>query len=358
MHNKDLIIQYIINKSITQKLKERKENFYVQMNVTNKCSDNCFHCYLKGKHFISDEVSALDFIEIIEQVDRWANKKSKRLVIDLIGGDPLCKADINMILEYLFSKKIIYGLKGNPYLLLDKIEYLKSLNCSSYQMSLDGLEETHDLLRSEGSYKSTLAAIKLLNIHHIPVNIKFTLSGKNVHDLWPLLYKLYEEGVKIASFSVARYYEKDGNGFHVSEEYYDESLKKLIDFYSMQIENNDIRIFINLKEHLWIPYLAKKEYLLADFYKLVDDTPYLSSCSMLSMNSTFITSDGYYDVCPKIPNFGKEKNFDDYMEKKNKFLNKVKDTSCIGCSYRKMCLGCLAFHMPFKYQKDCDCFLF
>ena len=358
MGDNSLLIQYMVNKALMQRLMTRKEIFYVQMNVTNHCSDNCWHCYLKGKHNIPDEAGISDFVEILKQVREWAEKHSKRLVVDLIGGDPLSKPHIDKLLEYLAQEKINDGIKGNPYLLGKYIDRLVSMRCKRYQMSLDGLEETHDMIRSKNSFQATLSAIKLLNEHQMPVTIKYTLSAKNSGQLWPLLYNLYEHDIRISSFLVARYHDQRGESFHVSKTYYDETFKHLTEFYNMQIENKDVKIYINLKEHLWIPYLSKKKYLFKDYYELLEKNPFLSSCSMISSNSTIITSDGYYDVCPKISGFGKIKNIYEYMKKKEIYLEEVKNRACLGCEVRKLCLGCLAFHTDSDIRKDCDCFYY
>ena len=76
-------------------------------------------------------------------------------------------------------------------------------------MSLDGLEKKHDMSRSLYSYKTTISAIKLLNKENIPVNIKYTINENNQSDLWPLLYELYQNDIRIAAFSVSRYCEQN-----------------------------------------------------------------------------------------------------------------------------------------------------
>ena len=126
----------------------------------------------------------------------------------------------------------------------------------------------------------------------------------------------------------------------------------------MQIEKKDIKIYINLKEHLWIPYLLQRKFILKEYINLIEENPYLSSCSMISSNSTFITSDGYYSVCPKIMNFKKTKNLENYMKEKEKFLENIINNSCLECTWKRFCLGCLAFHTNTGDRKDCDCFLF
>ena len=354
--NNNYRIQYMINKALLQKLKARSEMFYIQMNVTNHCSDNCWHCYLRGNHNLPYEVGVEEFIEILKQAKIWAESHSKRLIVDLIGGDPLLKPDIDMLLTYLSKENINYGIKGNPYLLAKNIERLVELQCRRYQMSLDGLETTHDAIRSPGSFQATLEAINLLYVHQMPVTIKYTMSEKNSTDLWELLYMLYEKNIHISNFLVARYHDKNGQGFHVSKQYYEETFERIKAFYDMQIQNHDVRIQIALKEHLWIPYLSGKQYLFKDFYDLLEKNPYLSSCSMISSNATVVTPEGYFDVCPKISGFCKTKDMKEYMERKQIFVNEIRRGACVGCEWRTVCLGCPAFYTRGSIQRDCDCF--
>lgn len=358
MQNYDLLIQYIINKELIQKLKARNNIFYVQMNVTNHCMENCWHCYLRGRQHLLQEAPARDFVRILEQTKEWATAHSKTLSVDLIGGDPLLKSDLDKILSYLANEKINYGIKGNPQMLTDHINNLINRQCKRYQMSLDGLQKTHDSIRSVGSFQATLKAVRLLNEHNMPVTIKYTMSERNCGDLWRLLYSLYENDYQISNFLVARYHQQNGDGFQVSEQYYEDAFEKLKSFYMMQLQNGDIRIHVGLKEHLWIPYLAKKQYLLKDFYELLERTPYLSSCSMISSNTTMITPEGYFDVCPKITSFDKTSDISVYMKRKYIFTETLKHDACKGCRWRTICLGCPAFYTKECTIKDRDCFLY
>lgn len=185
-----------------------------------------------------------------------------------------------------------------------------------------------------------------------------TLSKQNSTDLWPLLNMLYNQDIHISNFSVSRYYDANGHGFHVNRQYYDQAFKHLTDFYDKQIRNHDIRIHLSLKEHLWIPYLSQIQYLFQDFYDLLDKNPYLSSCSMIYNNATVITVDGYFDLCPKISGLCKAKNINEYMEKKEIFINNIKKKACVGCKWKTICLGCPAFYTEDQRMKDCDCFFY
>lgn len=360
MQNIDLLIKYYINKSYENKLKIRKQIQYFQLYVTNKCSEQCLHCYLKNN--TSNE---MNLSEIFKQIDIFildCIKNKKIPIIDLIGGDPFLRLDIKEILLYLLKKKIKFGIKGNPYF-IKKFKDLIKNNISFYQLSLDGMEKTHDFYRSKGSFNSTINAIRLLNELNIPVFIKFTLNQENEKELWTLLNYLYKNNLLIKSFSISRYYSEDftHSSFNSKEleNHFNNFIKIFIDFYTMQILKKQIKIHINLKEHLWYPYLHKNGFIFDEIHEKISKAKYGISCSLLSSNSTFLKSDGKFILCPKIPCKKDIYDLEVFNEYKSKFLKNILRKNCNGCFYKTVCLGCIAFSKQNNLNNiDFGCFLY
>lgn len=68
--------------------------------------------------------------------------------INFTGGDPLLREDIFDLIGYARKKGILVGILGNPnHLDYETACKLKKLGVSRYQVSIDGLEDTHDRLR-------------------------------------------------------------------------------------------------------------------------------------------------------------------------------------------------------------------
>ena len=93
---------------------------------------------------------------------------------------------------------------GNPFHLTDEVcRRLKDCGCVRYQMSIDGLEETHDWFRKPDSYKTTLDKVAMLNGAGIRSIIMTTVSDKNIDEVPQIIDAVVVAGAKVYAF--ARY---------------------------------------------------------------------------------------------------------------------------------------------------------
>ena len=66
----------------------------------------------------------------------------------ITGGDPILHPYFWRLLELLKEKSIPFTIMGNPFHLTDEVcKRLKSCGCQKYQLSLDGMRDTHDWFR-------------------------------------------------------------------------------------------------------------------------------------------------------------------------------------------------------------------
>ena len=75
--------------------------------------------------------------------------------------------------------------------------------CVKYQLSLDGLEKTHDMFRKPGSFKATLDAIKLIKESDMWAAVMTTVSKTNHEEIPDLIDLVDELGVDV--YAVGRY---------------------------------------------------------------------------------------------------------------------------------------------------------
>ncbi len=182
--------------------------FAIQWHITAKCEQKCQHCYsinsLRYSHDLEKELSLNDCILIVDSVIEFCSRAHAYPVFFITGGDPLLRQDFWELLNYFHSKEIPCHIMGNPnYLTMNCINQLLSLGVKSYQLSLDGLENTHDLIRGSGSFNFTVDGIKKLVSSSLRSIVMFTVSKINVQDLIPTYRFVSELGVDL--FSFARY---------------------------------------------------------------------------------------------------------------------------------------------------------
>ncbi|PIT93967.1 hypothetical protein COU00_01490 [Candidatus Falkowbacteria bacterium CG10_big_fil_rev_8_21_14_0_10_43_11] len=142
-------------------------SFGLQWHLTNECDQRCQHCYIWQKH----EKEGLQSTPTIKQCQfviddfiSFCNEMGVAPYFSITGGDPLLYSLIWDVLDLIHRKGIGFTILGNPFhLTSEKTERLRNLGCVSYQMSIDGLEKTHDYLRKPGSFRATLSALPILH---------------------------------------------------------------------------------------------------------------------------------------------------------------------------------------------------
>jgi hypothetical protein len=112
------------------------------------------------------------------KTSRPSARKANRLPYCYItGGDPILHPQFWALAEKLKTENIPFAILGNPFHLNDAVcKRLHDYGCRKYQLSLDGLRETHDRIRRPGSYDETLAAVPILRNAGIDVAIMATVS--------------------------------------------------------------------------------------------------------------------------------------------------------------------------------------
>lgn len=154
----------------------------IQWHITTDCQNRCEHCYVFDPATYDHErrrrLSLKEKLQVMEQFDAFGEKWGFSFSsVILMGGDPLLAPDWYPFAHALRQrgKKLRFG--GNPETLTpENIGRLKALGVRNYQLSLDGLEETHDAQRRPGSFRSTLEGIEKLAQAGIQVSVMGTLT--------------------------------------------------------------------------------------------------------------------------------------------------------------------------------------
>ena len=234
---------------------DMKQYFSFQWHITDECDQRCKHCYI----FSGDPCRKLDSMTWEQMEDTFYNcldfcKVYGRLpYFYLTGGDPILHPDFWRLLELFHEHGIPFTILGNPFHLNDQVCHeLKYYGCQKYQLSLDGLRETHDWFRKPGSFDCTLEKIGCINRAGIRSVIMTTVSKQNYMEVPGIIDAVVKAGVNIFAFS--RYVPSGGelDTSMTPQEY--RSLLAMCDKKFKEYEAEGCDTYFNKKDHLWALY--------------------------------------------------------------------------------------------------------
>lgn len=232
-----------------------KSYFSFQWHITDECDQRCKHCYIFSgdvrkkldsmtwEQMKSTFYNCLDFCEMYGRLPYFY----------LTGGDPILHPDFWRLLELFHAKNVPFTIMGNPFHLNDEVcAKLKSLGCEKYQMSIDGLRETHDWFRKPGSFDCTLEKVGCINRAGIRSVIMTTVSKKNIGEITGIIDEVVKAGVNVFAFS--RYVPGKGElDSSMSPREY-RALLAECDKKFKEYETAGCETYFNKKDHLWTLY--------------------------------------------------------------------------------------------------------
>ena len=236
------------------------EYFAFQWHITEACDQRCRHCYIYalGSHAKFQEMALEDMVTVLENCKTFCQKAGRLPYFYITGGDPILHPQFWALMKLLKLSNIPFALMGNPFhLTADVCRRLKDYGCRKYQLSLDGLRETHDGIRQQpGSYDATMAAIPLLRGAGIDVAIMTTVSRWNYRDIPALVDEVVQNTADI--FAFARYCpsQEDRDVCCSPQEYRDMMEQCWEKFQKYRAQGCGTTF--NLKDHLWTLFLYEK----------------------------------------------------------------------------------------------------
>lgn len=157
-------------------MKDMNEDLSLTLLPTEGCNFRCMYCYEEHESKVmSKEVQDAVVAFVEKNIDKY-----KAIRIEWFGGEPLCKADT---VDYVSQKVIevckkakkpyVASMTTNGYLLdLDTFKRMVKKNrVINYQITLDGLEESHNIQRPLANKDGTFNTI-LNNLRAIRDNFK------------------------------------------------------------------------------------------------------------------------------------------------------------------------------------------
>jgi AdoMet-dependent heme synthase len=165
----------------------------------------CIHCYETGEK--CTELSTREAKSFIREfsitVDLWNKVLPLDGALHLTGGEPFLRDDLFELIDYARNLGLIIRILTNGTLITSQIsDRLKNAGIKNMQISIDGISDTHDLIRgSKGSFKKAMNSVDLLTNNGIYTNIACTVSKMNLKDVPKLVDLALNHKVKAIRFA-------------------------------------------------------------------------------------------------------------------------------------------------------------
>lgn len=160
--------------------------------ITHGCNLKCKHCLSDAGMPRHDELSLEEIKQIINQL---AEMKVFKIIFG--GGEPFVRPDIFEILDY--ASKFNFGIKlttNGTLVNNDLITRLKNTKLFTVQVSVDGLEQSHNAFRGNPeSFNAAITALKTFSKVGYYTIMSTTVTRRNIYEIIELLELAVKWGV-------------------------------------------------------------------------------------------------------------------------------------------------------------------
>jgi MoaA/NifB/PqqE/SkfB family radical SAM enzyme len=177
------------------------------ISITDSCQLKCKHCYnqnipRENKFMSFDEFKEIFYLhnEYVKSFVHYNGDSIQEYHIE--GGEATLNKDLYKMLSFLFMKNVKIALLTNGIQIPNEniLKFFKNPTKNVIQISIDGLEESHDYIRGDGTFKKSMNTIKYLYDNNIRFNINFVYNSKNYKDVYELEsylkpYNCFQKGI-------------------------------------------------------------------------------------------------------------------------------------------------------------------
>lgn len=217
-----------------------------EISINEACNLRCRHCFQSSyeKKFMSIK----DFCSIIDEL-----VENEIFEINLIGGEVFLNNDIFEMISYCSSLNLPVNITTNATLLnKDSIRLISKHNYLRIYVSLDGFENTHDVIRGKDVFKKVDKNLRLLKEYNIDTGALCTLQNINIYNEEYLRLIDYCRKMEIScSFNLFKPFKDSHSVLLPSPENYFKTSLKLIELIDQGYN-------ISISNHAFIDHLENK----------------------------------------------------------------------------------------------------
>jgi MoaA/NifB/PqqE/SkfB family radical SAM enzyme len=181
-------------------------DFFIQWHLTERCNLACRHCYQSGGN--RSEPTPLEIraivAEFVDMLEAWSEAYGVSFspAFNLTGGEPLLRSDLDQIVELIGETGAsIYILSNGTLIDRGRAKRMAALGVKGVQVSFEGPQDVHDVIRGEGSWLAARSGVENLIDAGIPVTLNVTLSRLNAGRMAEMVSLAAELGAQRLGFS-------------------------------------------------------------------------------------------------------------------------------------------------------------
>lgn len=322
--NNDIKIKSIFSRGkfffnlLLSKVTGKQAPLMVTFSLTPRCNFDCVYCYgnykerNKQKQFTTEEI-----LKAIEDLAKLGTS-----FLQLSGGEPLIRNDIDVIVNKANELGITLGISTNGSLVEEKIETVKKIK--TICVSFDGDKKSNDLNRGKGTYQKVMRAIDVALKAGINVHTYSTVNRNNINSLDYILKFAKDRGIYTEfGFPVVRTLKDDEmyRSLDLTPEEFKEGVKKILEYkkrgYPILFSKKIFEMVLKWPDYTMKVFQSEKE-------------PSFEHVKCFGgKNMVFIDCDG--KVYPCIQFIGKAKAFDFRKVGMKKAIEQSANHNCKAC---------------------------
>lgn len=170
------------------------------LHVTNRCNMRCKHCFV--------DFSGPKQELTLDEVKSVSEKLSNLIWLDIGGGEPLLRDDLEEIISLFKFEEVSIPTNGwETELIAEKLKKIHLMTSGKLivTLSLDGMQRTHDGIRSRSSFERTIRTFeRLKEVEGIRIKFNTVLCEKNYDEIIALMRFVKELGPDFHSVLLLR----------------------------------------------------------------------------------------------------------------------------------------------------------
>ena len=267
---------------------------YAVWEITLKCNLACSHCGSRAGDARVNELSTSEALDLVSQMAELGIKE-----VTLIGGEAFMRPDWLLIAAEITKKGMKATMTTGGYgISLGTAKRMKAAGIASVSLSIDGLEQSHDLLRGrEGAYQQCFKTISHLREVGIPVACNSQVNRESIAEL-PMLYEvLRDAGVTAWQLALTVPMGNAVENSHILLQPYELlDVFPLLAYLSKRGNSEGVRVHMGNN----IGYFGPYERLLREPIAIDPKWAFSRGCSA-GQNAIGIEADGSIKGCPSLP---------------------------------------------------------